>query len=68
VARDVLLREIPMVLHREIYALPAVLGAALVAVGSRLDWPSTPVLVASAALIAGLRLLAIWRRWDAPHS
>ncbi|MDT7668933.1 MAG: hypothetical protein QOC74_1716 [Pseudonocardiales bacterium] len=67
VARDVLLREIPMVLHREIYALPAVLGAALVAVGSRLDWPSTPVLVASAALIAGLRLLAIWRHWDAPH-
>ena len=66
-ARDVLLRQVPMVLHREIYALPAVLGAAVVAGGMRLGWPATPVLLASAALVAGLRLLAIWRNWDAPR-
>lgn len=64
--RDVLLREIPLVLHREIYALP-VLGAALVGRGIRAGLPSTPVLLAAAVLVAGLRLLAIWRRWDAPR-
>jgi uncharacterized membrane protein YeiH len=64
--RDVLLREIPLVLHRDIYALPAVAGAALVTAGAALGWPSTPVLVTAAALIAGVRLLAIWRGWDSP--
>jgi len=67
VARDVLLREIPLVLHREIYALPAAVGAALVACGIRAGLPSTPVLLGAAVLIAGVRLLAIWRRWDAPR-
>ncbi|HEX4248246.1 MAG TPA: trimeric intracellular cation channel family protein [Pseudonocardia sp.] len=67
VVRDVLLREIPLVLHREIYALPAVLGAALVACGIRAGLPSTPVLLTAAVLIAGFRLLAIWRHWDAPR-
>ncbi|WP_028925981.1 trimeric intracellular cation channel family protein [Pseudonocardia acaciae] len=67
VTRDVLLREIPLVLHRDIYALPAVAGAVLVTSGNALGWPSTPVLVAAAALIASVRLLAIWREWDAPR-
>jgi len=67
VVRDVLLREVPLVLHREIYALPAAVGAALVAFGIRAGLPSTPVLLAASVLIAGVRLLAIWRRWDAPR-
>jgi uncharacterized membrane protein YeiH len=67
VVRDVLLREIPLVLHREIYALPAAVGAAAVAFGIRAGLPSTPVLLVTAVLIAGVRLLAIWRRWDAPR-
>jgi uncharacterized membrane protein YeiH len=65
--RDVLLREIPLVLHRDIYALPAVAGAALVTGGAVLGWPSAPVLVTAAAVIAGVRLLAIWRGWDTPR-
>lgn len=67
VIRDVLLREIPLVLHRDIYALPAVAGAALVTGGAALGWPSTAVLVTAAAMIAAVRLLAIWRGWDAPR-
>jgi uncharacterized membrane protein YeiH len=67
VVRDVLLREVPLVLHREIYALPAAVGAAAMAFGIRAGLPSTPVLLAAAVLIAGVRLLAIWRRWDAPR-
>lgn len=67
VLRDILLREVPLVLHREIYAVPALLGATMVALADRLEWPSTPVAIAAATLVAGLRLLAIWRRWDAPR-
>jgi uncharacterized membrane protein YeiH len=67
VTRDVLLREIPLVLHRDIYALPAVAGAGLVTGGAALGWPSAPVLVTAAILIAAVRLLAIWRGWDAPR-
>ncbi|WP_028936885.1 trimeric intracellular cation channel family protein [Pseudonocardia spinosispora] len=68
VLRDILLREVPLVLHREIYAVPALLGAMLVALADRLSWPSTPIAIAAAILVAGLRLLAIWRQWDAPRA
>lgn len=67
VLRDVLLREIPMVLHRDIYALPAIAGALLVAAGHWLTWPEPLTLAAGAVSIAVLRLLAIWRGWDAPR-
>lgn len=67
VLRDVLLREIPMVLHRDIYALPAIAGAHLVAAGHWLSWPEPVTLAAGAVSIATLRLLAIWRGWDAPR-
>jgi uncharacterized membrane protein YeiH len=66
VLRDVLLNEIPTVLRREIYALAAAGGAVLVVAGERLGLPAVPVTLAGAALVAGLRVLALWLRWNAP--
>ncbi|MBW4719081.1 trimeric intracellular cation channel family protein [Saccharothrix obliqua] len=64
--RDVLLREIPLVLRREIYAVAALGGAVIVALGHRLGLPAGPVTLVGAALIAGVRILALWRKWNAP--
>nr|WP_143174406.1 TRIC cation channel family protein [Streptoalloteichus hindustanus] len=64
--RDVLLREIPMVLRKEIYALAALAGAAVVALGDRLQLPAGPVSVVGSALVITIRVLALWRRWHAP--
>ncbi|MFC4942466.1 trimeric intracellular cation channel family protein [Pseudonocardia sp. GCM10023141] len=66
VVRDVLLTEIPTVLRREIYALAAALGAAVVVTGDALGLPATPVALGAAALVATVRLLALWRHWNAP--
>lgn len=64
--RDLLLRQIPLVLRKEIYALAALLGAVLVGVGHVLGLPQGPVIAVGAAGVTLLRLLAIWRGWNAP--
>lgn len=66
VLRDLLLNEIPTVLRREIYALAAAAGAAVVVAGNALSLPQVPVALVAAVLVAGLRVLALWRRWNAP--
>jgi uncharacterized membrane protein YeiH len=66
VLRDVLLNEIPTVLRREIYALAAAGGAVVVAAGYGLGLPELPVTLSGAALVAGVRVLALWRRWNVP--
>lgn len=62
-ARDLLAGVVPVVLRREFYAVPAVLGALVVAVaGSR-----APVVVGGAVLLVfGLRMLGVWKDWHAP--
>ena len=64
--RDVLLREIPMVLRKEIYALAALAGGVVVVIGAQLDLPEGPVAIVGAVLIVTIRVLALWRRWNAP--
>jgi uncharacterized membrane protein YeiH len=66
VMRDLLLREIPVVLRREIYALAALAGGVLVVVGDRLGLPQGPVAVVGSAVIVVIRVVALWRRWNAP--
>ncbi|MDQ3576832.1 MAG: trimeric intracellular cation channel family protein [Actinomycetota bacterium] len=64
--RDLLLREIPLVLRREIYALAALAGAVVVVAGQRLGWPAAPMAAIGAVLVTAIRLIALWRRWNAP--
>lgn len=65
--RDVLIRQVPIVLQRtELYAVAALAGAVLVVLGSLLDLPPCPVAVSGAALCFAIRLFAIRRGWSLP--
>jgi uncharacterized membrane protein YeiH len=64
--RDVLVTEVPTVMHAEVYAVAALAGAAIVVVGHLLYFPSTPVAIVGAAVCFGLRLGAIRRGWELP--
>jgi uncharacterized membrane protein YeiH len=66
IARDVLVARTPVVLHSELYAVAAIVGASVVVLGHWLAWPSLPVLLAGAVLTFGLRFMAIWRGWSLP--
>ena len=64
--RDVLLREIPMVLRKEIYAVAALAGAVVVAVTAWLGLPDLWGTVIGSGLVVAIRLTALWRHWNAP--
>jgi len=66
IARDLLVSQTPTVLHRDLYAIAALAGAALVVIGHALSWPVVPTAFAGAALCFGLRLLAIRHGWNLP--
>lgn len=68
VLRDLLAGRTPTVLRQEVYALPALAGAAVVAVTWELGWFRSWVAIAAAALCIVLRLLAIRRDWQAPQA
>jgi uncharacterized membrane protein YeiH len=64
--RDVLVREIPTVLRTELYAVAALIGAAVVVIGRVLLIPSSVAAGVGAALCFGLRFMAIRRGWQLP--
>lgn len=64
--RDLLTGEIPVVLRREIYAVAAFAGATVVVALEGLGRTGPGPLTAAAALVFGLRLVALRRRWSAP--
>lgn len=64
--RDLLTGEIPVVLRREIYAVAALAGAVAVVGLERAKMHHNVVLLVPAALIFGVRLVALLRRWSAP--
>lgn len=64
--RDVLVREIPTVLRTELYAVAALIGAAVVVVGRMLHVPTSGAAIAGAVLCFGLRFIAIQRGWQLP--
>ncbi|UQX86713.1 TRIC cation channel family protein [Jatrophihabitans telluris] len=66
VIRDVLLRQIPVVLQREIYAVAALVGAGLVCLGHALGQLHAPWLIATAVVVFGIRVVALRRHWSAP--
>jgi ABC-type xylose transport system permease subunit len=54
IVRDVLVSEIPTVLRTELYAVAALIGAAVVVIGAMLHVPSFVAALAGAALCFGL--------------
>lgn len=65
-ARDVLLAEIPTVLRSDLYAVAALVGAAIVVIANMLHLPSGVAAFVGAALCFGLRVLAIRQGWQLP--
>ncbi|CAA9399919.1 MAG: Uncharacterized UPF0126 inner membrane protein [uncultured Propionibacteriaceae bacterium] len=68
VLRDLLAGRTPLVLKQEVYALPALAGATVVAVTWELGLYRSWLAIVAAALCITIRLLAIWRKWDAPRA
>ncbi|MDG3014239.1 trimeric intracellular cation channel family protein [Speluncibacter jeojiensis] len=66
VLRDVLVNEMPLLLHRDLYALPALLGAITVVVGSELGFTANTALVVGTVIATGLRYLALLLHWNLP--
>lgn len=65
-ARDILVSEIPTVLRADLYAVAALVGAAVVVVGTMLKLPFGLVTATGLILCFGLRLIAIRRGWHLP--
>ena len=65
-ARDVLLAEIPTVLRADLYAVAALVGAAIVVIANQLHLPSGVAAPVGAALCFGLRVMAIKHGWRLP--
>lgn len=64
--RDVLAGRVPVIFRGELYATPALAGAAVVVLGERAEL-SVVVVAATGALVCLVwRLLALWRGWQAP--
>lgn len=57
--RDVLVGQVPEVLRREVYAVPALLGAVVVVVAQHLDVLTTPVVWGAVLLVVAIRVAAI---------
>lgn len=66
IARDVLVAEVPAVLHRELYAVAAALGAGIVVLGNHLAAPAVPTALLGATACFLLRYVAMRRRWALP--
>lgn len=63
--RDVLANRVPVVLEANVgwYAVPALAGATLAAIGSHYGWPTPLVLAPGLALCFGWRVLAMRYGW-----
>src|SRR3954464_6978810 len=59
ILRDVLLREVPTVLRHELYAIPALLGAAVLVIAQQSGSASPVFPMVGAALCVGVRLIGL---------
>lgn len=66
IARDMLAGRVPVIFRGELYATPALAGAAVAATLHQLEQPIGVVAVSGGALCLIWRLLALRRNWQAP--
>jgi len=66
--RDILVMEIPVVLRTELYAIAALLGAAVAVAGGMLHLSPSGSSVVGAGLCFGLRFIAMRRGWELPKA
>jgi uncharacterized membrane protein YeiH len=68
IVRDVLVREIPAVLQRDLYALAALAGALVVVAGEQLHVRRGAATMTGATLCFAIRLAALKRGWGLPRA
>ena len=66
IARDLLANEVPIVMRSDLYAVAALAGASVVAVGDAFGLSSPWIVIAGAALCFGLRMMAVHFGWHLP--
>jgi uncharacterized membrane protein YeiH len=66
VVRDMLSNQVPLILRKEIYASACLAGSVLFYLLDLLHWPRPTVMLLTAVLVVGLRLLAIRYNWALP--
>jgi uncharacterized membrane protein YeiH len=66
--RDVLAGRVPLVFRGELYATPAVVGAAIAVVGQEAGLRTAVVAVPAAIVCFGWRVIAVRRGWNAPRA
>jgi len=67
VVRDVLLNTVPRILHADIYASAAMLGAAVVAIGSAVRLDARVAAVAGGLVCFAMRVAAYYEGWHLPR-
>jgi uncharacterized membrane protein YeiH len=67
VTRDVLLRQVPVVLRAHIYAVAALAGATVVVIATKRGLPRGPAMAIGAATCFFLRMVSIWEHWNLPR-
>jgi uncharacterized membrane protein YeiH len=68
VVRDVLLNETPRVLVGEVYAVAALLGAAVAAVAVRRGVARWLAMASGGVACFALRTISAWQDWNLPHA
>src|SRR4051812_41353309 len=64
--RDVLIRQIPSVLTTGLYAIPALVGAAITVLGTELDTNEIATAIAAAVVCFGIRMIGVHFGLNAP--
>src|SRR6185312_279898 len=64
--RDILVMEIPTVLRTQVYAVAALIGAAVVVMGGMMHLSPSGAAITGAVLCFGLRFMAMRRGWQLP--
>lgn len=64
--RDVLVSDIPAVLHSDLYAVAALAGALVVVAGHALKAQPVASAMVGASVCFGIRVVALWRGWRLP--
>jgi uncharacterized membrane protein YeiH len=65
--RDVLLAQVPGVLHSDVYAAAALAGGVVMILGMKLKLPRGTAMCLGAAGCFALRMVAAWRHWNLPR-
>ncbi len=67
IIRDLMVGRVPVIFRKsQLYAIPALAGAAVASTGAELGVPAAVIVGPAAAVTIGLRLLALNRGWTAP--